>query len=102
MGRNLMLRHATWALAAALLLTAARPGRAEPPARGPDDAEKLAAAIDRLIEARLKEEGVQPAPLADDGAFLRRLSLDVVGRVPAVSEARRFLKAGTPDKRRRE
>ncbi|HZY88740.1 MAG TPA: DUF1549 and DUF1553 domain-containing protein [Gemmataceae bacterium] len=97
-----MLRHATWALAAGLLLTAARPGRAEPPAKGPDDAAKLAAAIDRLIEARLKEEGVQPAPLADDGAFLRRLSLDVVGRVPAVSEARRFLKAGTPDKRRRE
>ncbi len=93
-----MLRHATWVLAAALLLTAARPACAGPP----DDADKLAATIDRLIEARLKEEGVRPAPIADDGAFLRRLSLDVVGRVPAVSEARRFLKEATPDKKRRE
>jgi hypothetical protein len=97
-----MLRHATWALAAGLLLAAARPVWAGPPAKAPDDAEQLAAAIDRLIEARLKQEGARPAPPADDGAFLRRLSLDVVGRVPPVAEARRFLREGAPDKRRRE
>jgi mono/diheme cytochrome c family protein len=64
-----------------------------------DDARALAAKIDRLIAARWASEKVAPAPPTDDGAFLRRLSLDVIGRVPSVAETRRFLRDPTSDKR---
>ncbi|HWG46638.1 MAG TPA: DUF1549 and DUF1553 domain-containing protein [Gemmataceae bacterium] len=60
--------------------------------RSREDARALAAKIDRFIAARLAAEKVTPAPVADDGAYLRRLSLDVIGRIPSVSETRRFLR----------
>jgi hypothetical protein len=63
------------------------------------DARALAAKIDQLIAARWAANKVTPAPLADDGTFLRRLSLDVIGRIPSASEARRFLDDPTSDKR---
>jgi Protein of unknown function (DUF1549)/Protein of unknown function (DUF1553) len=56
------------------------------------DPAQLATRIDQLIEARWKEREIKPAPLADDSKFLRRLYLDLVGRIPAVTEARDFLK----------
>jgi hypothetical protein len=64
-----------------------------------DDARALADKIDQLIAARWQAENVTPAPLADDGTFLRRLSLDVIGRTPLVSETRRFLHDPGSDKR---
>ena len=65
------------------------------------DAPTLAARIDRLMEARWKQLGVKPAPLADDAEFLRRVYLDLTGRIPRVSEARAFLDDTSPDKRQR-
>jgi hypothetical protein len=88
------LRSWIAALAAAAL---AAPAWAE--SRSSDDARALAAKIDSLIAARWQTENVTPAPLADDGAFLRRLSLDVIGRVPLISETRRFLRDPNSDKR---
>ena len=41
------------------------------------------------------------APLADDDEFLRRVYLDLAGRIPRVSEVRAFLDDKRPDKRRR-
>ncbi|MGH7172469.1 MAG: DUF1549 and DUF1553 domain-containing protein [Gemmataceae bacterium] len=64
-----------------------------------EEARDLAAKIDQLIASRWADEKVTPAPLTDDGAFLRRLSLDVIGRVPLVSETRRFLDDPASDKR---
>lgn len=64
-----------------------------------EDARALAARIDQLIVARWADEKVTPAPLADDGTFLRRLSLDVIGRTPLVSETHRFLHNPVSDKR---
>ena len=44
-------------------------------------------------------ENIQPAPLSSDSEFLRRAYLDLIGRVPRVSEAREFLDSRQPDKR---
>jgi hypothetical protein len=68
----------------------------------PLDAEALAAAIDRHLAAGWKAAEVQPAPLADDAEFLRRVSLDLAGRIPGVTEVRQFLDDKRPDKRRRK
>src|SRR5262249_6519366 len=76
--------------------------RAEPPGPLPDKPHhKTAARIDQLITARLTDEKVPPAPLADDAEFLRRIYLDLTGRIPSVAQVRAFLKDQTPDKRQR-
>lgn len=53
-------------------------------AADPDGARRTAAEVDRLLAARLAAETVAPAPRADDAEFLRRLSLDLTGTIPAV------------------
>jgi hypothetical protein len=81
---------------------ASPPARAGEPARTPAlSAEKLAERIDALIDAKLRAQGVEPAPPADDAEFLRRLSLDVGGRIPAVQDARLFLGDKAADKRKK-
>ncbi len=75
---------------------------ADAPARGEImavDAATLAARIDDLIAKKWKEKGVQPAPLADDAEYLRRVYLDLVGRIPRVAEVHAFLEDKHPDKR---
>lgn len=57
------------------------------------------AEIDAMLERAQRDAGVEPAPLADDAAFLRRLSLDVRGVVPTVEETIGFLKDESPGKR---
>jgi len=71
------------------------------PARQPtsDDARRLAARIDEHIDAALKKAGVKPAALTDDAAFYRRASLDISGKIPAVSDVRKFLGEKSPEKR---
>src|SRR6516164_568410 len=63
------------------------------------DAAALAARIDQFIEAGCRDHKVTPAPLADDAEFLRRLSLDLTGRIPAGMDVRDFLADKSPDKR---
>jgi len=46
--------------------------------------------IDIYLEKRWKELDVQPAPLAEDAIFFRRLSLDLVGRIPELLDIRDF------------
>ncbi|MEX2673375.1 MAG: DUF1553 domain-containing protein [Phycisphaeraceae bacterium] len=55
--------------------------------------------IDRYINARLEEAGIDPAPLANDYQFLRRLALDTVGVVPSPEEIEEFF-ADPPETRR--
>jgi len=64
-------------------------------------AEQLADRIDALIDASLREREIKPAPHADDAEFLRRLSLDVGGRIPSVMDARLFFGDKAADKRRK-
>lgn len=57
--------------------------------------------LDKLVGARLRKLGIAPAPLCSDAVFLRRASLDVIGTLPTLEEARAFLDDAQPDKRRR-
>jgi hypothetical protein len=65
------------------------------------DAAMLATRIDELVAARWAEKGVKPAAPSDDAEFLRRVYLDLAGRIPRVSEARAFLEDTAADKRLR-
>jgi hypothetical protein len=65
------------------------------------DVQALAGKIDQLVAARWAEAKVEPVPLAGDAEFLRRVYLDVAGRIPSVAEARVFLEDQRPDKRAR-
>jgi len=58
--------------------------------------------IDRHLDAFWDANKITPAPRADDAEFLRRLSLDLVGRVPTASEARAFIESKDPDKRNKK
>ena len=71
------------------------------PLASAEEVRALAARIDKYLAAGWTEAGVEPAPLADDAEFLRRVSLDLAGRIPSVAEARAFLKDPAPDKRLR-
>ena len=54
------------------------------------------------IDAALMAQQTRPvAPLADDAEFLRRVSLDLIGSIPAAASARRFLADNAADKRLR-
>src|SRR4051812_22729743 len=64
----------------------------------PDPA-ALAKKIDARINERLKANGVTPAARADDAEFLRRVMLDLAGRIPLTSEVHAFLDDQSPDKR---
>jgi hypothetical protein len=63
------------------------------------DAKALAEQVDRLLAAKWAEAKVQPAPAADDAEYLRRVYLDLVGKIPTAAEARDFLDDPSPDKR---
>ena len=49
------------------------------------------ALINQHIKAKWDEAGVKPAKRADDAEFLRRVYLDVVGVIPSMEEAEKFL-----------
>lgn len=59
----------------------------------------VAEAVDHYIGQRLKENKIKPAPLADDAAFLRRVTLDLAGRVPTLAEREAYLALQDDDKR---
>lgn len=65
----------------------------------PPDPAVLAAKIDARIDEKLKTQGVKPAAPASDSEFHRRASLDILGRIPTVAEARAFLDDQSTDKR---
>ena len=55
--------------------------------------------IDNLLSAEWRRLGTQPAGVADDGTFLRRLSLDLIGTLPTADETQRFMADASPQKR---
>jgi mono/diheme cytochrome c family protein len=57
------------------------------------------AAIDYLLSAGWQSRHVQPAPLCDDRTFVRRVSLDLIGRIPTPEETSAFLFDASPGKR---
>jgi len=78
-------------LVACLVVVAGRPNRAH-------TAEvSLHEVIDRLVESQAGKRSM--APPADDAEFVRRVMLDLAGRIPTVDEARRFLDDTSANKR---
>jgi len=57
--------------------------------------------IDRHVFANLQRLGIPPSALCDDSTFLRRVNLDLAGRLPTVEETQAFLTSREPDKRDR-
>jgi hypothetical protein len=68
--------------------------------RAADPAE-LAERIDKRLSARYAADKVQPAPQADDAELLRRVYLDLAGRIPRPTDVHEFLADKTADKRRK-
>ena len=69
--------------------------RAESASR--DDLIRLAEQIDREIEASVEHHLM--APVLSDAAYLRRVTLDLAGRIPSVSELKRYEALDTQDKK---
>lgn len=72
----------------------AKPTTVEPapsqPRRSSEEIESAAAELDRILESRLEGLELEPNPNVDDTTFLRRLFLDVVGRIPTAAEQAEF------------
>jgi hypothetical protein len=61
----------------------------------------IAEAVDHYLEETLRKEGVKPAPIADDATLVRRLTLDIAGRIPTAAEARAYVESTDPAKKTR-
>jgi Protein of unknown function (DUF1549) len=68
-------------------------------AKSASDTQALTARIDAVLAARWAEAKVRPAAVADDGEFLRRVSLDLIGKIPTAAQARDFLDDPSTGKR---
>lgn len=55
--------------------------------------------VDTAVFANLNELGIPPSPVCDDATFLRRVTLDIAGRLPTEAETKAFLADKSPDKR---
>ncbi len=55
--------------------------------------------VDHYIDANLRQAGVPPAPDADDATLVRRLTLDLNGRIPTLAETQAFVESADPAKR---
>ncbi len=55
--------------------------------------------IDDAIFNRMAAAGIQSAPLASDAEFLRRVTLDLTGRIPSAADVQAFMADANPSKR---
>lgn len=64
-----------------------------------DEKPALIQKIDEIIQKRLNEAKIPASAQADDAEFVRRVYLDITGRIPTMDQARAFLDDQDPDKR---
>jgi len=83
-------------LLTAVLIVCATPAlrAAEIPANAP-----INKAIDQFLDAAIAEAGVTPAAQADDATVIRRLTLDLVGRIPTAGEVSAYATSTDSHKR---
>ncbi|MEM8955922.1 MAG: DUF1549 domain-containing protein [Verrucomicrobiota bacterium] len=55
--------------------------------------------VDALVQKELAANDAKPYPMTDDATFIRRIHLDLVGRIPSAKESQTFLKSKDPGKR---
>jgi hypothetical protein len=67
----------------------------------PKAQEKLSEGIDEQLAALWLSQGIQSAGPSSDAEFMRRVFLDLTGRIPTVSEVHEFLDDQSPDRRER-
>ncbi|MCA9006816.1 MAG: DUF1553 domain-containing protein [Planctomycetaceae bacterium] len=81
-------------------LVAVKPERLPPvealPASASD--ETIVTFINHRIQDGWKAANIEPSPFATDEEWVRRVYLDVIGRIPTTVEAEQFLKSTQPDK----
>jgi Protein of unknown function (DUF1549)/Protein of unknown function (DUF1553) len=61
----------------------------------------IAEVVDHYIDGALRKEAVKPATSADDATLIRRLTLDLAGRIPTAAENFAYVGSTDPDKRAR-
>jgi hypothetical protein len=96
-----MCQPRLWLLAGCVLAGAVPTLPAQGSETPPKNAGALASIIDRHVLAGWAAGHVVPAPPAEDKEFVRRVYLDLAGRIPSVTEVRTFLDDKRPDKRAR-
>jgi hypothetical protein len=91
----------SWLVGCCVLIAAGPASGASAPARADryPDADTLGRLIDRRLDEGYRTAKVAPAVLADDSEFVRRAYLDLLGRIPTVSETRAFLNDRRSDRR---
>jgi hypothetical protein len=93
---------ASLVLSLTLVAASNRPAGAAPT---PDDEQKPreisqpTRTINRALTAAWEEQQLQPAPKTSDYQFVRRVYLDLVGRIATSDEVRTFVRDGRADKR---
>lgn len=55
--------------------------------------------VDQHVFGKLTKLGVPPSPICDDSTFIRRVSLDITGKLPTADKARKFIASKDPAKR---
>lgn len=100
MARNLL------SLLAALLFGVASAGFSTADEKQPAEksavkmtAQELADWIDNRFEEEYQKAGTKPGELVDDATFLRRVYLDLQGRIPTVAQLRDFMSEESSFKR---
>ncbi len=68
-------------------------------AQAPREPSAMTRRVDELLLERLAAEKITPVEQTSDAEFLRRLTIDLTGRIPRVSEVRDFLASSEADRR---
>ncbi len=89
------MRIACLTLTAALIVTTGLPAQQ---AILPKD-RPIESVIDQSINEKLRDAGVAAAPQISDQSLIRRLTLDLAGRIPTEPETRAFSNSTDPNKR---
>ncbi len=61
--------------------------------------EELTQRVDKELAAHWQKNGIHPVGPATDAEFLRRVYLDLIGRIPTVSEVHEFFDDASPNRR---
>ena len=70
-----------------------------PAAKEATAAQRVTTAVDRLVGQAWSKQKIEPADLSTDAEFLRRLQLDLTGRIPSPAEVEAFTSDGNANKR---